>query len=113
MFFKKRKSRKQLLQEIEELKAEIVKLKNDKFKLDHIQMNIRTITASCIHNFRDFRSYDDIQNQDDIKNCLCQLLAKNLLPYVSFEQYVYAPVDPIFHGEAKYTGTIKILEDKE
>lgn len=111
MWFKKRKSRKQLLQEIEDLKAEVDKYREWWFvKCDayhSINKNIKTITASCIHNSR---GNDDIHSQTVIEDCLCQQLAKELLPYVSFEKYVYAPVDPTFYGEAKYTGTIKVVE---
>lgn len=111
MFFKKRKSRKQLLQEIEELKAmrtEYLDRWMDKCdSYNSVLKQIRTITASCIHNSR---GYDDIQNQVAIEDCLCKQLAKELLPYISFEKYAYAPIDPYFHGETKYIATIKVVE---
>lgn len=107
MFFKKRKSRKQLLQEIEELKAEIIIQQSYKvettLELDIIKKQIRTISAACIMQ----RHCDDYHS---VENCLCEQLAKELLPYISIEKYAYAPTDPYFYGETKYIATIKIVE---
>lgn len=108
-FFKKRKSRKQLLQEIEELKAEVIRQQSYKvettLELDIIKKQIRTISAACIMN-----RYSDESDKPIVEDCLCGQLAKELLPYISIEKYAYAPTDPCFYGETKYIATIKIVE---
>ena len=110
MFFKKRKSRKQLLKEIEELQATKYKYfewwKDKCDALNSVTKQIKTINVSCIKS----RNYDDTKNQAIIEECLCRQLAKELLPYVSIEKYVYAACDPLFNGEAKYVATIKVVE---
>ena len=112
MFFWKRKSRKQLLQEIEELKAEVIKQQNYKveetLKLDYITKRIKTVCVSCIYSVK---HSDPIENKKVIESCLCEQLAKELLPYMSYERYKYAPLDPYFYGEEKYIATIKIVDD--
>jgi hypothetical protein len=39
-------------------------------------------------------------------------LAKELIPYITYESYTYAPTDEFWHGEVKYIGTIKIVADE-
>lgn len=97
--FKKRKSRKQLLQEIEELK-QIYKV--DTLKLDTITKQIKTVSAVCISSYEE-------QNDKAAKECLCNELAKEIMQYVSFEKYKIADWD----GETKHVATIKIVEGKE
>lgn len=108
-FFKKRKSRKQLLQEIEELikmRSEYLERWMDKCdSYNAVIKKIKTISATCIMN-----RYADESDESIVKNCLCEQLAKELLPYISIEEYKYAPVDPHFHGEVKYIATINIVE---
>lgn len=108
MFFKKRKSRKQLFQEIEELKAEVIRQQSYKvestLELDVIKKQIRTIGAACIIN-----KYTDEPDKSIVEDCLCEQLAKELLPYMSIEKYKYAPTDPYFHDEVKYIASIKVL----
>ncbi len=112
-FFKNRKSRKQLLQEIEELKAEVLKQQSYKveetLKLDSIKKQIKTVSAACIYNSGEFYNAN---NKTDIEDCLCRQLAKELLPFISVERYAYAPINPHFYGEEKYIGTIKVVEMK-
>ena len=106
-FFKNRKSRKQLLQEIEELQKEVTRQQSFKvettLELDVIKKQIRTISAACIMQ----RHCDDYHS---VENCLCEQLAKELLPYIYIERYAYTPTDPYFYGETKYIATIKIVE---
>lgn len=113
MFFRKRKSRKQLLKEIEELKTDRSRYYSWWYKesnmLNSIRKQIVTISASCIFNCRE---YDEAKNKTIIEDCLCKQLAKELLPHISIEAYQYAPFDPYFHGETKYIATIKIVNDK-
>lgn len=109
MLFKKRKSRKELLKEIEQLKKEASLQKNYKidlgFQLDAIQQNIKTIGTVCIS--LKHRECDDV-----IKEEICYLLAKELKPYVTYESYAYAPTDEFMCGEVKHIGTIKVVTDE-
>ena len=111
MFFKKRKSRKQLLQEIEELKAEVIKQQSCKvetyLKLDAVQEQIVQINAACIGNSR---GLNEEHTQDSIIECLCQELAQQIMPYVSYEKYriVGEPWE-----ETKHIATIKIVADQK
>ena len=104
MFFKKRKSRKQLLQEIEELKVMRTKYLDrwmDKCDAYNSTLKqIKKIGAVCISH----------ENQDDniIKDCLCRELAKEIMPYVSYEKYVIASD---YNKEFKNTATIKIVTE--
>lgn len=108
MFFwnKKRKSRKQLLQEIEELKTEVIKQQSYKveenLKLDVLTKKIRTITATCIsrHNEEEWRI--------PIQETLCVDLAKEMIPYITFE--TYRMVGEPWDGEAKHIATIHIVD---
>ena len=108
MFFwnRKRKSRKQLLQEIEELKKEVIKQQSYKveetLKLDTITNKIRTITATCIsrHNEEEWRT--------PIQETLCVDLAKEMMPYVTFE--TYRMVGEPWDGESKHIATIHIVD---
>ena len=75
-----------LLQEIEELKAEVIKQQSYKveenLKLDVLTKKIRTITATCIsrHNEEEWRT--------PIQETLCVDLAKEMMPNVKRE-YVF------------------------
>ena len=106
MFFWKRKSRKQLLQEIEELKAEVIKQQSYKveetLKLDTVTNKIRTITATCIsrHNEEECRTL--------IQETLCIDLAKEMMPYVTFE--TYRMVGEPWDGESKHIATVHIVD---
>ena len=104
--FKKRKSRKQLLQEIEELKEEVIKQQSYKeettLKLDAITKQITTINAVCI-------SLHEDQDDNYVKKCLCNELAKMIMPYVSFEKYKMAGEH--WDDEIKHFATIKIVEE--
>ena len=108
MFFwnRKRKSRKQLLQEIEELKEEVIKQQSYKvdetLKLDTITKKIRTITATCISKHNDEEWYKQIEET------LCVDLAKEMIPYVTFE--TYRMVGDTWYGEDKHIATVKIIE---
>lgn len=111
MFFKKWKSRKQLLKEIEELKAaRTVYLDRWMDKCDSynsIIKQIQTLKAVCIDNKSDIGEEIPL----GVRDCLCKQLAKELFQYISIEKYAYAPTDPLFHGEIKYIATIKIVDD--
>lgn len=106
MFFWKRKSRKQLLQEIEDLKAEVIKQQSYKveetLKLDALTKQIRTITAVCVSR------HDEEEWRKPIQETLCVDLAKEMIPYVTFE--TYRMVGEPWCGEAKHIATIKIVE---
>ena len=110
MFFKNWKTRKQLLKEIEELKADKYKYsfwwEEKCAKYRELYYSIEEITATCISN----PGLNEEELSSGVKECLCTQLAKEIMPYVSFEKYVYAPIDPHFYGEAKYTATIKIVK---
>ena len=105
MFFKKRKSRKQLLQEIEELEARknrYVEYWREAYKeFNSINRSIKLISATCItHNCE--------SDQEMIKDCLCSQLAKEIMPYVSFETYKMAEAP--WTGEYKHFATVHIVE---
>lgn len=102
-FFKKRKSRKQLLQEkIDKLYEELDAWKNMYYAkdlaFDSISRNIQTINASCIS-----RSDDP----EIAKESLCNLLAKAMSPYITIESYQM--VGEPWYGEWRHCGTIQIL----
>ena len=105
MFFKKRKSRKQLLQEIEELKAENRRdndwLRDSERELNSIKCSIKRINAVCI-------THSDNPNQEMVKECLCNQLAKEIMPYVSVETYKMAEAP--WTGEQKHFATVNIVE---
>lgn len=103
MWFKKRKSKKQLLQEkIDKLYEELDAWKNMYYAKDlafeHISKNIQTINASCI------TSSDD---PEIAKESLCNILAKAMSPYITIESYQM--VGEPWYGEWKHCGTIQIL----
>lgn len=106
MFFKKRKSRKQLLAEIEELQGMleryVARYHEKDIALDYVTKNIQTINASCITS-----SEDPIVAKDS----LCDLLAKAMSPYIKIESYQM--VGEPWYGEWKHCATIQILEQKE
>lgn len=100
MCFKKRKSRKQLLQEIEELKAmrtEYLDRWMDKCdSYNTVTKQIKTINATCIGH----------EEQDEIiTNCLCSELAKEIMPYVSYKKYARANG----WNDFEHNATIKIM----
>ena len=107
MFFwnRKRKSKKQLLQEIEELKAEKRKYFNwweDKSDaLIRINRQIKTVNAVCISNSKD-------ANEEQVIDCLCRDLAKEIIPYIAYEKYKM--VGKPWDGEVKYIATIKVID---
>ena len=102
MWFKKRKSKKQLLREIEDLHRrldnyrEMYKEKDAAFEC--ISNNIQTISASCITHGDD---------PEIAKDCLCNLLAKVICPYITIESYQM--VGEHWYGEWKHCATIQIL----
>lgn len=103
MWFKKRKSRKQLLQEkIDKLYEELDAWKNMYYAKDlafeHISKNIQTINASCITHGDD---------PGIAKESLCNLLAKAMSPYITIESYQM--VGEPWYGEWKHCATIQIL----
>ena len=106
MFFwnRKRKSRKQLLQEIEELKAaknEYLDKWMDKCdSYNYVFKQIKTIKAACL-------SVHEERN-DSVERCLCMELAKEIMPYVSYEKYEM--VGEPWIGEFKHIATIKIVD---
>lgn len=115
MFFKKRKSRRQLLNEVECLKEEVERLTGLKecFKLrfreyedlyDSLESRIETISAKCISES------DDEKSHENAKKCLCDLLAEEIYPYVSFDKYM--TVDNNWHHWL-HTATIKILSQTD
>lgn len=105
MFFKERKTKKQLLQEIEQLKAENRRyndwLRNSERDLNSIRCKIKKINAVCI-------SHDYELNQETVKECLCNRLAKEIAPYVSIE--TYKMVGEPWNGEYKHFATVYIVE---
>lgn len=102
MWFKKRKSRKQLLQEIEELKGMleryVARYHEKDTALDYVTKNIQTINASCITHGDD---------PEIARDCLCNLLAKAMSPYITIESYQM--VGEPWYGEWKHCATIQIL----
>lgn len=123
LFFKNRKTRKQLLKEIDELKNEIQYLEdansnkretirsmrndfdnlNDEFIL--FKNQVKTITANCITTNRNYSREDSIRVGEE---CICNEIGKQLLPYIHFENYVIA--DSI--DEIKHIGTIRIIDEQ-
>lgn len=105
-FFKKRKSRKQLIAEIEELQGMleryVARYHEKDTALDCVTKNIQTINVSCIS-----RS-DDLEIA---KESLCNLLAKAMSPYITIESYQM--VGEPWYGEWKHCALIQILEQKE
>lgn len=105
MFFKKRKSRRQLLKEIEELKAaRSMYLDRWMDKCDSynsVLKQIKTVNAVCI-------SLHEDQDDEAVKKCLCRELVKEIMPYVSFEKYKMAGEH--WDGEIKHVATIKIVD---
>ena len=103
-WYEKRKSRKQLLKEIEELKAlrnEYLDRWMDKCdSYNSVLKQIQTINAVCLSS--------NEEQDEDIKRCLCNELAKEIMQYVSFEKYKMA--DKPWYGEVKHVATIKIIE---
>ena len=73
--------------------------------------DIDTITDFDLYLY--CNEYNEAQNKSIIEDCLCQQLAKELLPYISIEKYVYAPTDHHFRGEAKYIATVKVVEKQD
>ena len=122
MFFNlfKRKSRKQLLQEIEELKQENEELKlrnknnlntlerwsKENLEYHYITKNIRTLNATCVSRARGVSEEELTYNSQEY---LCGELAKEMLKYVKFEKYIM--IDEPWAGEVKYIATIKIIEE--
>ena len=108
-FFKNRKSRKQLLKEITNLKEDLEKCSIDYFAVKDLYQShcklIKTIKTTCITQDKGGGDRFLIA-----KECLCSELAKQLLPYVYFEDYVIA--DEYHHNDIKHVGTIKILVEK-
>lgn len=103
--FKKRKSRKQLLQEIEELKAMrteyLDRWMNKCDSYNFVLKQIKTVNAVCISSNKE---------QDDyVKKCLCNELAKEIMQYVSFEKYKMTK--ECWDDEIKHVATIKIVEE--
>lgn len=112
-WFEKRKSRKQLIQEIEALEKEIEELENRKEEYrdkwlescdayHSISKKIKTITAVCVS------IHDEKEWGLPIKESLCVDLAKEMLPYVTFESYKM--VGEPWDGEAKHIATVHIVE---
>lgn len=105
MLFKKRKSRKELLKEIEQLEFEKRKYFDywvkETERLYSINKTIKAINAVCINN-------SDEPNQEMIKECLCNQLAKEIIPYVTFE--TYKMVGEPWDGDAKHIATVHIVE---
>lgn len=102
MFFKKRKSRKQLLQEIEQLKNEAaVQIKYHNQFIDTIEKSIKTIGATCISKDNNEAVRGRVRIQ------LCNMLAEEIMPYVDFKEYAQVNEQWV---EWKYTATIKIVE---
>lgn len=103
---RKRKSRKQLLQEIEDLEAEVKKQQNYKIdvtlELDSVKKKIKTLKATCISK------NDDEKYRDGIKECLCRQLIEEILPYASYEKYQC--VDDLSLYDTKHIATIQIIE---
>ena len=123
LFFKNRKTRKQLLKEIDELKNEIQYLedansrkreiirsmKNDfddiSDEFTYFKNQVKTITANCITTNRNDSREDSIRVG---KECICNEIGKQLLQYIHFENYVIA--DSI--DEMKHMGTIRIVNER-
>ena len=107
MFLKNRKSRKQLLKEIEELKAEKIKYfdwwEEKSNAYISISRKIKTISATCISRYDDEGEW-----RIPIQESLCKELAKQMIPYITFEKYKM--VGKHWDGEVKYIATINIIE---
>lgn len=103
-FFKNRKSRKQLLQEIEDLKQEYSEKYTDLYINFQRQMNvIETVSATCITNGR----CDENANINEVaKECLSRELMKQLLPYMKYESY---PIAGELY-ERKHYGSIQVVK---
>ena len=102
IFFKNRKSRKQLLQEIEELKNENEKLK-EQTKIIEIRKNIITLTASCI-TYNDGDDYINVA-----KEYLCQELGQQIMQYFSYEKHIILNNSPQY--EYQHIGKINIVNE--
>ena len=103
-FYEKRKSRKQLLKEIKELKSlrnEYLDRWMDKCdSYNSVLKQIQTINAVCLSS--------NEEQDEDIKRCLCNELAKEIMQYVSFEKYKM--VGELWDGETKHIATVHIIE---
>ena len=81
------------------------KIKEIISKLENIELvkNIET-------DDKDIKVYIGKENNldEDIKRCLCNELAKEIMQYVSFEKYKMAG-EP-WYGEVKHVATIKIIK---
>lgn len=103
MFFG-RKSRKELLKEIEKLNEKITYERHCNSLLRaEIEFNTRkldTLHASCMtsgHSKQDFERAEEF---------ICNEIAKELLPYIKFENYLM-PSDTML--ETKHIGTIEVV----
>ena len=117
MFFKNIRSRKKMIKEIEELKKEIERLnelkqfyKSNYYKFENlyesVEKRIKTIGAYCISESDDF---DNEKVKTSVTNYLCKELAKEMLPYISYEKHTM--MGEFWNGEEKHIATIKIIED--
>lgn len=110
LLFKNWKSKKSLRKEIDQLRTELEKYSAEYDGLKDLYKShcksIETITATCIT--QDKGGGDRFLMA---KECLCSELAKQLIPYVRFEDYVIA--DEYYMNDIKHVGTIKVVVEME
>ena len=110
LFFKNWKSKKQLRKEIKELNEKLEECNKNyditkELYTTHCKL-VKTLKANCITQNKGVS-----ENDGDLiaRECLCNELAKELLPYVYFEKYLIADK---YNHEIKHVGSIKIVADK-
>ena len=99
MFFG-RKSRKELLKEIEKLNEKITYERYCDSLLRANTRKLDTLHASCItsgHSKQDFERAEEF---------ICNEIAKELLPYIKFENYLMLSDTML---ETKHIGTIEVV----
>ena len=106
--FKNRKSKKELLEEIDELNGFISKQRNEYEELRREYREycgqIKVLEAKCITE----KNNDEASNLILAKKCLCDLLAEQLLPYMYHEQFLCAG-----SNEIKHFGSLKVVKKKK
>lgn len=101
---------KQLNSEINEANEKLRKHSSDyttvkELYQSHCKM-VKTLSANCISRNRGCSESD---SEIMAKDCLCNELAKQLLPYINYEKYVI--VDE-YNDEIKHVATIKIVDER-
>lgn len=105
LFFKNRKSRKQLLKEIEELVSANESLSQQLLATPTVfveHRNIIPVQSICIAPID--------MDEDNVKKTLCRLLAESIAPYVTYETYRLVSIDPRAF-ENKWYAKINIIKE--